>query len=151
MVRDLLVSHPLPEDLIIVPTQRVESDQLALSSRNVYLTSNERPFAPTLYEALSVGKRAWEDPSGPGSREGVIAAAKELIKKRAEDASRAGVDMTFDYVEVNDPNTLEIIDWRRRERPNDQLVIISGALWIGKTRLLDNLLSGDTTEIFGKL
>ena len=151
MVRDLLISHPLPANLVIVPTQRVEADQLALSSRNVYLTTKERPFAPTLYEALSAGKYAWEDSSGSGSREGVFMAANEIIKKRSEEASKVGVEMKLEYVKVNDPDTFEIVDWCRRERPDDQPVIISGALWIGNTRLIDNLLSGDTTEIFGKL
>jgi len=150
MVRDLLIPHPLPENLIIIPTQRVESDHLALSSRNIYLTSEERPFAPTLYEALSAGKHAWEDPSSSGSREGVITAAKEVIKKRGEEANKMGVEMKFEYVEVNDPDTFEIVDWCRRERPDGQLVIISGALWIGNTRLIDNLLSGDTAAVFGK-
>ncbi|KAF8313314.1 pantothenate synthetase [Cantharellus anzutake] len=151
MVRDLLISHPLPENLIIVPTQREKEDFLALSSRNAYLTSIERPFAPTLYQALTAGRQVWEEISGSGSREGVVAAAREVIKRRQEEAIQAGVEMRFDYVEVNDPDTFDVVNWRRKERPEGQPVIISGALWIGRTRLIDNLLSGDTKEIFNQL
>lgn len=137
------MSHPTPENLIIVPTHRSPTDGLALSSRNAYLTDTERKYAGTLFEALKAGKEAWEE--GEGSRASVVAHATRIIQTRTDDAARDGVEMKLDYIEVNDPETLDVVDWPRKD--HTRAVIVSGALMIGRTRLIDNLLCGDSSDI----
>lgn len=136
---DLLLSHPQPQNLHIVKTARAPSG-LALSSRNSYMSDTELPFAATLYEALSQGGKAWS--AGLG-RDGAVKQATELVKRKQEQAEASRVDLKLDYVEMNDPETFEVITGDSRSR----LAIFSGALWIGKTRLIDNILLGDHSKV----
>ncbi|KAF9778316.1 Pantoate-beta-alanine ligase [Thelephora terrestris] len=138
MCSDLLFSHPEPQNLHIVPTERDGTDNLALSSRNAYLGPEERKVANTLYRALSLAKEGWE--SGL-SKSGCIASARDLVEGiRAE----TGVEMRLDYIELNDSDSFEVVGDEKTEvdygtRP----VLLSGALWVGRTRLIDNLILGD--------
>jgi len=144
LVRDLLMSFPSPENLVIVPTLRSSTDGLALSSRNVYLTDVERKFAGALFEALEAGRATWNNQVGR-SRDEVVAAATTVIRTRTEEAERQGVQMTLDYIEMNDPDSFDVVDWLSTDRARP--AILSGALKIGRTRLIDNLLCGDSSDI----
>ena len=138
MCSDLLLSHPEPRNLHIVPTERDTTDNLALSSRNAYLSPEERKVANTLHLALSLAKEGWE--TGFLKSE-CVAKSEELVESiRAE----ARVEVRLDYVELNDSDSFEVVgggetkaDYRTRP------VFLSGALWVGKTRLIDNLILGD--------
>lgn len=118
MVRDL----NLPLVIEGAPTIR-ESDGLALSSRNVYLTPHERAVAPVLFKSISDVAEAVRSGIGP-------AAAIETAVSAILAAGFARVD----YVAVKDAETLSHYDGTAG-RPGRVLV----AAVIGKTRLIDNV------------
>jgi pantoate--beta-alanine ligase len=170
LVRDLLLDHPLPENLIIVPTHRAPltaptpssassskdaaqsspptfSGGLALSSRNAYLTPSEASYAPTLYAALRLAQSAWE--SGSSSAQSAVALAESHIAQRSAEArERDGVDVRLDYVTIVDPETFELADWKQSDEPRRTALVV-GAMFVGRTRLIDNILSGDVSGILG--
>ncbi|HMC23459.1 MAG TPA: pantoate--beta-alanine ligase [Thermoanaerobaculia bacterium] len=115
MVRDLDV----PVRLAFGETIR-EHDGVAMSSRNSYLSAEQRLLAPALHRAL----RAGEDAIKHGIHD--VAAIEKLMHKMAE-----GVDV--DYLVVVDPLTfLPSADFHRD-------ILVAGAVRIGKTRLIDNI------------
>jgi pantoate--beta-alanine ligase len=118
MVRDL----NFPIEIIGVPTVR-EIDGLALSSRNQYLNTDERAAAPVLYQTmLRVRELA---AAGENSVAKLIAAASNMI------ASAEGT--RIDYINIVDRENLQPVEILR---PN---ALIALAVFIGKTRLIDNL------------
>lgn len=112
-------------EIVVVPTVR-ESDGLAMSSRNVYLNPQERQAATVLFRALTLAGRLF----GKGERdaEALRSAMVSLIKEEplAE----------VDYVSIAHPETLEELS--TIEGP----ALVSLAVRIGKTRLIDNTLLG---------
>ncbi|HEX8378956.1 MAG TPA: pantoate--beta-alanine ligase [Allosphingosinicella sp.] len=117
MVRDL----GLGIEIVGLPTQR-DADGLALSSRNTYLTDEERQAARALPRAL--GEAAAAIQRGGGVAEALATARERLVK--------AGFD-PIDYVELCDAETLEPVT--ALEKPARLLA----AARIGRTRLIDNL------------
>ena len=120
MVRDLT----LPVEIVGVPTQR-DADGLALSSRNVYLSDEERTAARTLPRALGEAAQAIAD-GAP------VAEALDRARTRLE---AAGFD-PIDYVDLRDAETLAPMT--ALDRP----ARILAAARIGRTRLIDNLPVG---------
>ena len=118
MVRDL----NLPVRIVPVATVR-EADGLALSSRNRYLSPEERAQAPVLRASLLKAQKAWQKGETSPAR------LRRLIVKSIEAAPLARID----YVEIADAATLQPID---RVRRNSVLAL---AVFFGKTRLIDNL------------
>lgn len=116
MVRDL----NLPLQILAIPTAR-ESDGLALSSRNAYLSPAERAAAPMLFKVL--GKVAEAAQSGSD-----VAAALASGRQRITDVGFRQID----YLELRDAETLKA--WSAH-RPGRVLV----AAWMGQTRLIDNI------------
>ena len=118
MVRDL----DMPLKLIAAPTRR-EKDGLALSSRNAYLTADERKIAPTLNAAITevAAKVAAGKP---------VAAAVEAAKARVLKAGFSKID----YITVADAETLADLTKRQTEPMR-----VLAAVWLGKTRLIDNV------------
>jgi len=119
MVRDL----NLDIKIIAIPTVR-ESDGLAMSSRNTYLSEDERHSALSLFQALKKGQ---------GSAAQGIKDAKQLIREASE-LIRAYPYTKIDYVAVCDPETLEDVDLV------DRPALMALAVWVGKTRLIDNMI-----------
>lgn len=120
MVRDLDV----PVRLVFGETVR-EHDGVALSSRNSYLTPEERQKAPALHRALRAGQEAIAH--GIHDVDGI----EHLMRKML--AETPGVEC--DYLAVVDPQTFRTpADFRRP-------VLLAGAVRIGKTRLIDNVLA----------
>jgi len=121
VIRRMVTDLDLAIEIAGVPTQRDE-DGLALSSRNIYLTEQEREAARTLPRALGEAARAIA--SGTP-----VAAALE----RAESAlAKAGFD-PIDYVSLCDAETLQPVT--TLDRP----ARLMAAATIGGTRLIDNL------------
>ena len=117
MVRDLDV----PLRLVFGETVR-EHDGLAKSSRNSYLSAEERAKAPVLHRAL----RAGEEAITHGIRE--VADVEKLMRRVVEE--EGGVEV--DYLAVIDPETFVApAEWRE--------VLLAGAVRVGKTRLIDNI------------
>ncbi len=121
VIRQMVRDRELAVEIVAVPTQR-DADGLALSSRNAYLTEEERQAARALPRAL--GEAAAAIQRGGDVAE-ALAAAKERLAK-------AGFD-PIDYVELRDAETLAPVT--RVERPARLLA----AARIGRTRLIDNL------------
>jgi pantoate--beta-alanine ligase len=147
MVRDLLLSHPLPGNLHIVPTSRDPNTGLALSSRNAYLTHDERAFAPTLYKALKTVELSWN--SG-ATKEACTLEALSIIQHAADAAAAKGIDVRADYIEMNDSDSFEVLEpSTTRSSPAGAAhpVIVSGAMWVGRTRLIDNVLLNENGRI----
>jgi pantoate--beta-alanine ligase len=133
---------------------------LALSSRNAYLTEQEKKWAPTLWKALGVGRKVFEDVIGTGwnaerGEEGeevvvkdvrtqVRAAAQDVIQHAKEAAEKDGVFMRLDYIELNWADTLKPVEGV--DQGGRGPVILSGAIWIGRTRLIDNVILGDDAD-----
>nr|WP_207459949.1 pantoate--beta-alanine ligase [Azospirillum sp. SYSU D00513] len=111
----------IPVQVVGVPTVR-EPDGLALSSRNAYLTADERARAPELNRALAEAAAALT----------AGAEAAEVIERAQARIAAAGFG-NIDYVELRDAESLEPV--ARVERPARLLA----AAWLGKARLIDNL------------
>ena len=118
MVRDL----NFKTNIIAVPTLR-EEDGLACSSRNQYLSLEERKQAMVLYKALRAAANA-----GNKSATEIV----DLVSKVIAEAPLARID----YVELVDAETLQQIE---TIRPNSLLAL---AVFFGKTRLIDNIRLG---------
>lgn len=118
MVKDL----NLDIDIIGAETIR-EPDGLAMSSRNAYLTPDQRTPATSLFLALTKAKERVATGEKDAGR--VIAAATEAISSHPGTA--------IDYITICDPDTLE--DKKYIEQP----VIMAIAVKVGQTRLIDNM------------
>ena len=125
MVRDLAMDV----EIVVGPTVR-EEDGLALSSRNVYLSTEERKAATVLRQALERSRTMYN--SGERDATRLISSMRSLIE--AEPLARV------DYVAITDTASLQPVE----TIPNDRPTLISLAAFIGSTRLIDNIvLNGD--------
>ncbi|KAG6918963.1 hypothetical protein DXG01_010202 [Tephrocybe rancida] len=147
MSRDILLSHPDPEHIHIVPTARDPSTGLALSSRNAYLTKHGIQVAHTLHKALKVADHAWN--SGLTKIQAIEEAIKVVETEKALAQSNGiEVDMRLDYLELNNSHDFEVIDAQStKSLHGPHPVILSGALWVDKTRLIDNIILGNANTI----
>ena len=121
MVRDL----DMPVAIEICPIMR-ERDGLALSSRNAYLSPEERRSALVLNRSLGRARSVFD--SGERDSAKLIAAVKDEFK------SEPGVKL--DYFEIVDPDTLEPVPQIGRG------TLAAVAAFVGKTRLIDNIVLG---------
>ena len=119
MARDLAI----PTQVIACPTVR-EADGLALSSRNVHLTPEERAAAPVLRRALLAARACWE--AGERSGDALRAAMSATIEAEAL--------ATPAYVSVADGTTLAEL----QRVPDGAPILLSLAVRFGPTRLIDN-------------
>jgi len=121
VIRRVARDLDIPVAIEGVPTVR-DSDGLALSSRNVYLTAEQRALAPTLYRTLQEMARRLE------AGEAVAAVSADGLAA----LRRAGFT-EIDYLDIADAETLAPLT--RLDRPGRVL----SAVWLGKTRLIDNI------------
>ena len=122
VIRRMVADLDMGIEIVVVPTVR-ESDGLAMSSRNVQLSPEERRAATVLFEALTL--------------------ARELTRGGEKDAEEIRQQMTLliqkeplariDYVSIADASTLEELSFI------DRPALASLAVTIGKTRLMDNM------------
>jgi len=125
IVKKVVDELNLDTQIIILPTIR-EKDGLALSSRNSYLNKEERKVAAILYKALEKAKLWIEE--GERNPFSIVSKMKDLIKK--EPLAR------IDYIAVVNPETLGKVEDVKGE------VLITLAVRIGETRLIDNMRIG---------
>ncbi len=116
VVRDLAI----PVEIVVGPIVR-EPTGLALSSRNSYLTDDERERALVLYQALLAGAAELERSDDP-----------MLAEKQMHEVIEAERGVVLDYARVVDPDTFEAATRRKR------LLVLAAR--VGSTRLIDNLL-----------
>ncbi|ORY03398.1 Pantoate-beta-alanine ligase [Basidiobolus meristosporus CBS 931.73] len=124
VVRTMITDLCLPIEMVAAPIKR-EEDGMALSSRNRYLSTEERSYAIILYKALTAAADAYA--SG-------IKDCKKLIQI-AEDVVRSEPRATLDYISIAHPYELQELDTVDKDG-----AILSGAIRVGGTRLIDNIL-----------
>ena len=125
VVKRLNADLDLGAQIVVVPTVR-EPDGLALSSRNLYLSPEQRRAAPVLYRALQAGRRLVED--GGADADVVRCGIREIAG--GEPLAR------IDYVSIADACTL------RELTTVDRPALASLAVYFGETRLIDNITIG---------
>ncbi|MBV6402130.1 MAG: Pantothenate synthetase [Anaerolineales bacterium] len=121
MVRDL----NFPIEIVVCPTAR-EADGLAMSSRNVYLDADQRKAATILFRSLSAAKELYE----AGERDA------EKIRGKMKDVLASESLAEPQYISCADYDSLEELDVIRGK------TLLSMAVFIGKTRLIDNFILG---------
>ncbi|MCH8340503.1 MAG: pantoate--beta-alanine ligase [Chloroflexi bacterium] len=126
VIRRMVEDLNFPIEVIVCPTVR-EADGLAMSSRNSYLSPEERRAAPVLYRALLAASQLFST----GEREADRLRAEMETVLATEPRARP------EYASVADPATLE-----EQHGPIEQ-ALLSMAVFVGKTRLIDNLTVGD--------
>lgn len=119
VIQRLVADLDMPVAIVGAPIVR-ESDGLAMSSRNNYLTANERRRAPALYEALQTA----------ATRLTGGAPAREVEAEAWRHLAEAGLEP--EYFTAADPKTLEPL-----EGAFSRAVILAAA-WLGRARLIDN-------------
>jgi len=126
MIRRMVADLDFPVEIVVAPTVR-ETDGLALSSRNAYLTAEERRAAA----ALSRGLAAAHD----GFKQGATAVA-DVVGEVRHVVEREPL-LRLEYVEAVDPNTLAPVTLVAGD------TLLALAARAGATRLIDNIVLGD--------
>ena len=121
VIRRLVEDLNFDIDIVGVPIVR-EPDGLAMSSRNKYLTSSQRPHALLLHQCLETVEKMVKQ--GETDAQKILARATKILT--------SGPDMQVDYVSICDPDSLDEVDVIQSK------VLCAMAVWIGKTRLIDN-------------
>ncbi len=127
MVRDL----DLPVRVVVCPTVR-ERDGVALSSRNVYLSTEERARARGIVHSLRAGRRAAR--AGRRDAKAIVSAARRTLLREASPDR-------IDYLALVDPKTFEPIPRLTRRG------LLIAAVRIGQTRLIDNMTISTKQEV----
>ena len=121
IIRQMVVDLSMPIEVIGVPTERA-ADGLALSSRNGYLTAEQRQLAPTLYRVLQQLRQQIQQ--GADDYRALEQAAKQQLLQ---------VGLIPDYLDISDRTTLAMATSASQQK------VILAAAFAGKTRLIDNI------------
>ena len=119
IIKSLVKDLNLSINIQSMPTQR-EQDGLAMSTRNQYLSDNNREIAPLFYSALKVAKNE-------------ILEGKTISETIKDTKNKLSKSFEVEYLEVLDANNLTQIETKTSE------IIIISAIRFGGTRLIDNL------------
>lgn len=123
VIRQMVKDLNLNIEIVSHPTVR-EEDGLAMSSRNTYLSSEERKSATALYKALLLAKKLVKE----GEKD------SQKIKDEMERFIHGFPFTKVQYIEFVDPQSLEPV--KKIDRP----VVCALAVFVGKARLIDNML-----------
>jgi len=129
LIRRMVADLDFGIDIVGMPIVR-EADGLALSSRNKYLSDEERKQAVSLSRGLAAARGAFD--AGERSAEALVAAAKEVVA--------AAPLARIDYLELRDAASLELVDTVTGP------VVIATAVCFGNTRLIDNTVLTPPSE-----
>ena len=125
VIKRLVKDLNIPVEIVGCPIVR-EEDGLAMSSRNVYLSKEERESALSLYRGLRLAKELFES----GERN------PEVIKEKVKEFILSHPETKIDYVEIISPDKLEPVG---RVEEGDVMAL---AVFVGDTRLIDNYVFG---------
>ena len=117
-------------EILVAPTVR-EADGLALSSRNAYLSPEERRKAPALFRALLVGQLTYELGERKAAR--VLEAVRRALSTEPA--------LTLDALDLVDATTMQPL--AQVDRP----ALLAAAVVVGKTRLIDNICFGGPAAV----
>jgi len=123
VIKKMVADLNMNLEIVTLPTVR-EPDGLAMSSRNTYLSPEQRKAAVVLYQALGLAQKLWSQ--GETDAEKLRQEMLNLIQKQPL--------AQVDYVSIADTETLDELD---RVKPP---ALVSLAVRIGKTRLIDNMV-----------
>ncbi len=126
VIRRMVQDLNFPLEIVVCPILR-EADGLAMSSRNVYLNPEERCAATVLYRALTNARSAYE--SGERNAERIRQVMSDTIAR--EPLAR------LQYISCADPDSLQEL------QTVSGRALLSMAVYLGKTRLIDNLILGE--------
>lgn len=129
LIRRLARDLHLPGEIVVAPTVR-EADGLAMSSRNRYLSPEERRAARSLSRGLAGAREAWER----GERE--PGALQETARREMDSEPLVRTE----YAEIRDLE--ELRPWRGGEGP----ALLAVAARVGRARLIDNVILGTSGE-----
>ncbi len=135
VVKKLAADMNFPVKIITAPTKR-QSDGLAMSSRNVYLTQEERNHAAILFKTMETAIKAIEN----GERR------RKVINGIMHNSLRSMPGIRIDYASAADADTLNEPE---EFSPGTRIVLLL-AVYLGKTRLIDNALVTLPEEKFEK-
>ncbi|TET84211.1 MAG: pantoate--beta-alanine ligase [Anaerolineales bacterium] len=133
VIRRMVQDLNFPLKVVVCPTVR-EPDGLAMSSRNSYLDPQQREAATVLYRALTAANQAFS----AGERE-----AEVLRHIMSEVLSTESLALAL-YISVADPDTLTELTG------TVECALLSMAVYVGKTRLIDNIVVGDKGSVIGE-
>jgi pantoate--beta-alanine ligase len=125
VIRRMAQDLDFPIEIVVCPTLR-EPDGLAMSSRNTYLKPEERQAATVLFRSLSVAKATYDK----GERDA------ETLRQTMKDIINAEPLAKLQYVSCSDYDTLEELEVATGK------TMLSLAVYVGKTRLIDNFVIG---------
>ena len=123
VIKKMVADLNMNLEVVAVPTVR-EPDGLAMSSRNIYLNPEERKAAVVLYQALSLAQKLWSQ--GEKDAQAIRQKMTGLIQKQPL--------ANIEYISIADAETLDELD---KVKPP---ALVSLAVKIGKTRLIDNVV-----------
>ncbi|MFH1777922.1 MAG: pantoate--beta-alanine ligase [Candidatus Omnitrophota bacterium] len=123
VVKKMVYDLNLPVKIKVMPTLR-DKDGLAMSSRNIYLSPQGRKDALILNQALFLAKKKIIEGERCASK--IISSIKKLLSSKGS--------VTIDYVQIVDTKVLRPVETMRGE------ILIAIACYIGKTRLIDNII-----------
>ena len=124
IIRRLVKDLALDTEVLVMPTVREDSG-LAMSSRNSYLSAEEQQAATVIHQALAKAKETFKAGERHASK------LADQIKATIEAEPR----VRLDYIGITDAETLE-----RLERLDDRPILIAVAAYVGKIRLIDNIM-----------
>ena len=124
IIRRMVLDLNFPVEIVVCPTVR-EPDGLAMSSRNAYLTPDQRRQAPALQEAMKLAQRLIAQRRPPAAE--VVRAVREHLAAKAPEG-------VIDYVSLVDPETLQDVE------TTDRKVLVALAVKLGRARLIDNVV-----------
>ena len=125
VIRQMVWDLNFPLEVVVCPTMR-EADGLAMSSRNKYLEGESRQAATILFRALTAAKEMYQT----GERDA------EVLREKMKEVLNTEPLAQVQYVSCADYNTLEELDVVKGK------TLLSMAVLIGKTRLIDNFVLG---------
>ena len=125
VIKKMVADLNMNLEIVTLPTVR-QPDGLAMSSRNTYLSSQERRAAVVLYQALSLAQKLWSQ--GERDAERLRQEMTALIQKQPL--------ATIDYASIANTETLDELN------TVSPPALVSLAVKIGKTRLIDNIVLG---------